>query len=116
MSTGRDEGGNLRALEEMIEHVANLRALQAGWLPWSELRQLLRTVDLVFPGQLHRDLQRRGADAIAEGVPAVASDAIDRVPRWWQARADEPLDVARVAERLLRDPDAPRHRREVLRA
>lgn len=51
-----------------------------------------------------------------EGVPVVASDAIDWVPRWWQARADEPLDIARIAERLLRDPNAPRHGRETLQA
>jgi hypothetical protein len=39
------------------------------------------------------------ADSIAEGVPVVAGDAIEWVPRWWQARADEPLDVVRVARR-----------------
>lgn len=46
----------------------------------------------------------------------VASDAIDWVPRWWQARADEPRDIARVAERLLREPNAAHHGREALEA
>ena len=79
-------------------------------------RRLLRTVDLVFQVSYTETFNVVTADAIAEGVPVVASDAIDWVPRWWQARADEPLDVARVAERLLRDPDAPRHGRAALKA
>jgi glycosyltransferase involved in cell wall biosynthesis len=54
------------------------------------------------------------ADAIAEGVPVVTSDAINWVPTHWQACADEPRDVARVAEQLLRDPNAARDGRAAL--
>jgi glycosyltransferase involved in cell wall biosynthesis len=116
LSTGRNEGGNQRALEEMTEHIANLRVVHTGWLPWPAFRRLIRTIDLVFQVSYTETFNVVTADAIAEGVPVVASDAIEWVPRWWQARADEPLDVARVAERLLRDPDAPRHGREALQA
>ncbi|TMQ02768.1 MAG: glycosyltransferase family 4 protein [Deltaproteobacteria bacterium] len=116
LSTGRNEGGNQRALDEMTEHIANLRVTRTGWLSWPGFRRLLRTVDLVFQVSYTETFNVVTADAIAEGVPVVASDAIDWVPRWWQARADEPLDVARVAERLLRDPDAPRHGRAALKA
>jgi glycosyltransferase involved in cell wall biosynthesis len=116
LSTGRNEGGNQRALEEMTEHIANLRVVHTGWLPWPAFRRLIRTIDLVFQVSYTETFNVVTADAIAEGVPVVASDAIEWVPRWWQARADEPLDVARVAERLLRDPDAPRHGREALQS
>jgi glycosyltransferase involved in cell wall biosynthesis len=54
------------------------------------------------------------ADAIAEGVPVVVTDSIDWVPSWWQARADEPRDITRVAEQLLRDPNAARDGRRAL--
>ena len=116
LSSGRNEGGDARALDEMTEHVANLRVTRVGWLPWPSFRRLLRTVDLVFQPSYTETFNVVTADAIAEGVPVVASDAIDWVPAWWQARADEPLDVARVAERLLRDPNAPRQGREALQA
>jgi glycosyltransferase involved in cell wall biosynthesis len=116
LSTGRNEGSDGRALEEMTENIANLRVTRTGWLPWSSFRRLLRTVDLVFQVSYTETFNVVTADAIAEGVPVVASDAIEWVPRWWQARADEPLDVVRVAKRLLRDPEAPRHGREALRA
>ncbi|TMQ03429.1 MAG: glycosyltransferase family 4 protein [Deltaproteobacteria bacterium] len=116
LSSGRNEGGDARALEEMTENIANLRVTRTGWLSWPSFRRLLRTVDLVFQVSYTETFNVVTADAIAEGVPVVASDAIDWVPRWWQAGADEPLDVARVAERLLRDPDAPRHGRAALQA
>jgi glycosyltransferase involved in cell wall biosynthesis len=114
ISTGRNEGGNLRALEEMTEDIPNLRVVHTGWLSWPRFRRLLRTIDLVFQVSYTETFNVVTADAIAEGVPVVASDAIDWVPRWWQARADEPRDVTRVAERLLRDPNAAHHGREAL--
>jgi glycosyltransferase involved in cell wall biosynthesis len=116
LSSGRHEGGNFRALEEMTENIANLRVTHTGWLPWPSFRRLLRTVDLVFQVSYTETFNVVTADAIAEGVPVVASDVIEWVPRWWHAHADEPLDVARVAERLLRDPDASRHGRVALQA
>jgi glycosyltransferase involved in cell wall biosynthesis len=114
MSSGRNEGGNFRAIREMTEHIANLRLVDTGWLPWAEFRRLLRTVHLVLQPSYTETFNVVSADAIAEGVPVVATDAIDWVPTWWQARADEPLDIGRVAERLLRDPRAPRDGREAL--
>jgi hypothetical protein len=116
LSSGRIEGGNARAIEEMTEHIANLTVVHTGWLPWPAFRRLVRTIDLVLQVSYTETFNVVTADAIAEGVPVVASDAIDWVPRWWQARVDEPLDVARVAERLLRDPDAPKHGRDALDA
>jgi len=116
LSSGRNEGGDVRAFDEMTENIANLRVTRTGWLPWPSFRRLLRTVDLVFQVSYTETFNVVTADAIAEGVPVVVSDAIEWVPRWWQARADEPLDVSRVAERLLRDPNTPRHGREALQA
>ncbi|HET9621193.1 MAG TPA: glycosyltransferase [Kofleriaceae bacterium] len=115
LSSGRNEGGNFRALEELTEHVGNLRVTYTGWLPWAEFRRLVRTVDLVLQVSYTETFNVVAADAIAEGVPVVASDAIEWVPAWWRAGADEPMDITRVAERLLRDPNASRHGREALR-
>ena len=114
LSSGRNEGGNYRALQEMTEHIANLRVMETGWLPWAEFRRLLRTIHLVLQPSYTETFNVVTADAIAEGVPVVATDAIDWVPSWWQAKADQPLDIARVAERLLRDPRAARDGRQAL--
>jgi glycosyltransferase involved in cell wall biosynthesis len=116
VSSGRNEGGNTNALDEMTENIPNLRVTRTGWLTWPPFRRLVRTVDLVFQVSYTETFNVVAADAIAEGVPVVGSEAIDWLPAWWQAKADEPLDVARVAERLLRDPDAPRQGRAALQA
>jgi glycosyltransferase involved in cell wall biosynthesis len=116
LSSGRNEGGNFLALEELTEKVGNLKLTYTDWLPWAEFRRLVRTVDLVLQVSYTETFNVVCADAIAEGVPVVASDAIDWVPDWWRARADEPMDVARVAERLLRDPNASSNGREALQA
>jgi glycosyltransferase involved in cell wall biosynthesis len=106
LSSGRDEGGNTRALEELTERIDNLRVVKAGWRSWPEFRRLVRHMHLVLQPSYTESFNVVTADAIAEGVPVVVSDAIDWAPSWWQARADEPRDVARVAEHLLRDPNA----------
>lgn len=96
------------------EAAHNLRVINAGWLPWSRFRALVRNMHLVLQPSYTESFNVVAADAIAEGVPVVASDAIDWVPRWWQARADKPRDVARVAEQLLNDRNAPRDGRQAL--
>lgn len=76
LSSGRSEGCDARALDEMTENIANLRVTRAGWLPWPAFRRLLRTVDLVFQVSYTETFNVVSADAIAEGVPVVVSDAI----------------------------------------
>jgi hypothetical protein len=112
VSTG--QGGDFRALREMTENVPNLRLVEAGWLSFAAFRRYLRSLHLVLQVSFTESFNMVAADAIAEGVPVVASDAIDWLPRWFQARADEPRDIARVAEYLLRDPKAPHDGREAL--
>ena len=46
------------------------------------------------------------ADGVAEGVPSVCSDAIDWIPRRWQATDDNADDIANVGISLLHDPNA----------
>jgi hypothetical protein len=114
ISSGRNEGGSFRALQEMTDDVPNLRVTETGWLPWPRFRRLLRSIDLVFQVSYTESFNIVSADAVSEGIPVVASDAIDWLPHWFQARADEPRDVTRVAERLLRDPSAAAAGREAL--
>lgn len=114
ISTGRNEGGSFRAINEMTENVPNLKVVETGWLTWPHFRRMLRTIDLVFQVSYTESFNVVTADAVAEGVPVVVSDAIEWVPHWWQAHADEPRDVVRVALQLLRDPNTARDGREAL--
>jgi hypothetical protein len=46
------------------------------------------------------------ADGVHQGVPSVVSDAIDWAPARWQANPDEAEDLVRVAQYLLKTPQA----------
>src|SRR5256885_8857503 len=61
-------------------------------------RRLVRAMDIVLQPSYTETFNMVTADAVAEGVPVVVADSIEWVPRWWQARADEPRDITRVAE------------------
>ena len=114
ISSGRDEGGGTAAIKEITDGVPGLTVKFTGWLPWPQFRNYLRGIDLVFQLSYTESFNVVSADAIAEGVPVVASPAIDWVPRSWQAESDNPGDIARVAESLLRDQHAIRHGRQSL--
>jgi hypothetical protein len=114
LSTGRNEGGSPLALAEMLD-VRNIAVKPTGWLNWPAFRKLLRTMDIVMQPSFTESFNVVAADSIAEGVPVVVSETIDWVPRWWQAVADDPQDIARVADTLLRDPTTSHQGRIALR-
>jgi len=108
ITNGRNEGGNNKALEELTNGVPSFSICYTGWLAWPEFRRLLRSIDLVMQVSYTESFNVVAADAVAEGIPVVVSDAIDWLPHHWRAHADEPRDVTRVAESLLRDPNTAR--------
>lgn len=114
LSTGRTEGGSVKSLQELTEDIPNFKLTDTPWKPWPQFRRFVRTMDLIFQVSYTETFNVVTADAIAEGVPVVGSDAIDWLPRHWQAKADEPVDIARVAESLLRDPNVLKAGRQAL--
>jgi hypothetical protein len=46
------------------------------------------------------------ADGVQQGVPSGVSDAIDWAPARWQANPDGAEDLVRVAQYLLKSPQA----------
>jgi glycosyltransferase involved in cell wall biosynthesis len=106
INTGRDEGGTVYAIAELVSGVPNLTLVNDGWLPWAKFQSLLHHMHLVLQPSYTESFNCVVAEAIKNGVPAVGSDAIDWLPPRWQAIADDAGDVARVAEYLLRSPSA----------
>jgi glycosyltransferase involved in cell wall biosynthesis len=98
------DGGTLRAIEELCDGAPNLKLVRTGWLPWAKLLQLVQHMHLVFQPSFTESFNCVAAEAIQMGVPVVGSDAIEWLPRRWQADADDAGDVARVAEYLIKSP------------
>jgi hypothetical protein len=115
ISSGRDEGGNSCAVEELTRNVPNFKLVHAGWREWAEFRRRL-------VGGTHLNLQLSytesfnmvTADSAFMGVPCLVSDAITWVPKAWQAKADDPCEATRAALRLLRSRRAPHDGRRAL--
>ena len=116
MSSGRDEGATDASIREMLAGIPNVTLTKTGWLEWPKFRALVRSVHVVFQVSFTESFNVVSADSIAEGVPAVVGPAIDWVPEHWQANPDDALDVARVADTLLRDRTSPDDGRKALAA
>jgi hypothetical protein len=106
VSTGAEEDGTNRALQELTDGVPNLTLVRTGWLPWTKFRDLVAHMHVLLQPSFTESFNVVTADGIAAGVPTVTSEAIDWVPKMWQANADDAGEVARVAEYLLRSPHA----------
>jgi hypothetical protein len=108
VNSGRDEGGGgiLGAIHELFAITRHAKVVQAGWQAWPNHRKTVAQMDLLISCSYTESFNMVTADGIAEGVASVVSDAIDWVPRHWQAPADDVLAIARVGRYLLFDPNA----------
>jgi hypothetical protein len=114
MSSGRDEGATDASIREMLAGIPNVTLIKTGWLEWPQFRALVRSVNIVFQVSFTESFNVVTADSIAEGVPVVVGSAIHWVPPHWIANPDDALDVARVADTLLRDRTSPVEGRQAL--
>jgi hypothetical protein len=114
VSSGRDEGGSLRPIEEITRGVPNLVLKRAGWLPWPAFRAVMRQMHVHLQPSYTESCNVTVQDGIAENVPSAVGPAISWVPEHWKADIDDACDVARVAEALLHDARAAEEGRRAL--
>jgi hypothetical protein len=105
VSTNREEHGRgvLQAIRNMLVGLPGVRLIENGWQSWSEFRHTVAHMDLCLQPSFTETFNIVSADACAEGVPVVGSDAIEWLPRHWQADVDSAEDIARVGNALLSD-------------
>ncbi len=109
ISTGRAEGGGdtiLRGLLAMYGNLPNAKVVLDGWASWPAFRRLVRNMHLLLQPSYTESFSMVTADAIAEGVPVVGSDAIDWLPSHWIASNDDANNVADIGISLLFVPNA----------
>lgn len=111
VNTGRTEGGGntiLNSARELVRGLPLAVLKEMGWSSWPDFRRLVGSMHLLLQPSYTESFNIVTADGIAEGVPSVVSEAIDWVPSYWQANADDVFDIARVGRQLLSDPLAPK--------
>jgi hypothetical protein len=108
-SAGRSEGGGDtvdRAVQQEVANLPHVKLCHAGWRAWPDFRSVVGKMHVLMQPSYTESFNMVTADGVCEGVASVVSDAIEWVPSDWQARADDVLDITRVARHLLTDPHA----------
>ena len=108
ISVGRVEGGYtvVKAIHAMLDKSPRVKVVEDEWYQWPQFRALVRTMHVMIQASFSETFNMVTADGAAECVPSVVSDAIDWAPDDWKAEVDNPVDIARIAKRLVFDPDA----------
>lgn len=104
VNIGRDDnnGGVVeRSIRATLNGLPNVTLMPIKWHSTIEFRRLVSHMHLLIQPSYSETFSMVTADAIAEGVPVVASSAVEWVPNDWKADADDVADIARVGERLI---------------
>lgn len=116
VSVHREEHGSgvLGMLHSLFDGVAWAKLVEHPWEDWPLFRRTVAHMDLCMQVSFTETFNICCADAVAEGVPVVTSDAIEWVPKFWHADSDSVEDIARVGMALLSDPESVEPGREAL--
>jgi hypothetical protein len=106
VNSKRPDGG-----ERMIESRAELFARMPGaslhdvpWASWPRFRDISGNMHLLIQPSFDETFNVCTMDGIAEGVPSVASSAIEWTPTNWWAEPEDPTSIMRVGIALLHAP------------
>lgn len=107
MSVNREEHGKgvLQMIRNMFQGLSWAKLVEVPWQPWAQFRHHVGVMDLCMQLSHTETFNIVSADAVAEGVPSVVSDAIEWAPKDWVAPADDPDEAAQVGDYLLCDTE-----------
>jgi hypothetical protein len=114
VSRGRDEGGSLRPIEEIVRGVPNVTLRPIDWQPWSRFRAVMRQMTVHLQPSHTESCNLTVMDGIAENVASAVGHSITWVPEHWKCDVDDPTDIARVALSLVHDVHAHEEGRRAL--
>jgi len=106
INVSREEHGKgvLQALRNMFANVRWAKLVEVPWEAWAEFRRTVSCMDLAYQLSMSETFNLISADAVAEGVPVVGSEAIEWLPSDSQCHIDDVDEAATVGIRLIHDP------------
>lgn len=108
-NSGRNEGGgftSVKTIENLVGNIPGFSIKFMPWAPWDKFREFVGTMHINLQPSYTESFNMVVADSVYESVPAVVSEAIPWTPANWTANADDALDIARKAIKVLNDPYA----------
>jgi glycosyltransferase involved in cell wall biosynthesis len=106
LSVDREEHGKsvLQAVRNLFVGLPWAQLHEEPWAPWASFRRTIRAMDLALQPSFTETFNLVTADAVAAGVPAVVSHAVEWAPAAWKAHPDEIHEMARIGSMLLASP------------
>jgi glycosyltransferase involved in cell wall biosynthesis len=116
LTSGR-EGSQytINCIQELLTDHKRVKLVVNAWSVWSEFRNLVSTMHLMFQPSFTESFNIVSADGVAEGVPSVVGEAIDWCPIHWIAPADDANHMATTGMHLLSDYNSVQEGREALK-
>lgn len=99
--------GILDCIRNMYKNLRWAKLIEVPWEDWPTFRRTVAHMDLCLQISFTETFNITTADATAELVPSVVSDCIEWLPDSWKASSDNANDVAKVANNLLWNVNAP---------
>lgn len=106
VNSKRPDGGE-RMIEsrcELFDHLPGAKLIDVPWASWPQFRDITANMHLLVQPSFDETFNVCTADGIAEGVPSVATSAIEWTPTSWWGHAEDPSDLMRVGVGLLHSP------------
>jgi glycosyltransferase involved in cell wall biosynthesis len=106
INVGREPNldSNAKAIRSIVNGVPFAKLVEDQWSSWGEFRHLCASMDCGLAATFTETFCLTAADHLAAGVPVVGTDAIEWLPRSWQAASDDADSVADVGINLLLNP------------
>jgi hypothetical protein len=111
VNTMRPDGGQrqIESRSELFDNLPHAKIVEVPWAVWPAFRKIVGTMDLLISPSFDETFCVIAADGIAEGVPSVATSALEWLPHGWWAEACDPSSVTAVGMGLLHNRVAAVH-------
>ncbi len=103
VNTMRPDGGQrqIESRSELFSGLPHAKLVEVPWALWPQFRRVVSTMDLLISPSFDETFCVIAADGIAEGVPSVATAAMEWLPSTWHSEPWDPSSVTSIGMGLL---------------
>ena len=103
VNTMRPDGGErqIESRTELFNNLPHAKLIEVPWVLWPKFRKIVATMDLLISPSFDETFCVIAADGIAEGVPSVATGAMEWLPHSWYCAPYDPSSATAVGMGLL---------------
>lgn len=103
MNVNREEHGNgvLQAIKNLFTDLSWAKLVEVPWQEWSSFKNTVSNMDLALQVSCTETFNLVIADSVSAFIPSIVSNAIEWMPKHFQADIDDAADICRVGTNAL---------------